>query len=75
MNKLIDDIFKDSDGCWDVSRILWVWGVVNVTGDAVILAFGHPVEFLNNFAAICAGFAAMLAAGGGAVLMHSNAPR
>lgn len=64
--KLIDDCFKQADGTWDLSRLMWAFVVVSFVVGA-LMHFSTAQDF-----GIGAG--AVLGGGGLGVMAHGKAP-
>lgn len=71
--KLIDDLFKDAQGLWDISRVGWGWSIVSYTGVVIWSAIHDPSAISGHLAEIAGGYGALLAAGGFGVKQHSQA--
>lgn len=68
--KLIDDLFKDAQGLWDISRIAWAGMVVGFLANAAWAAWSSKTFNAQDFGV---GAAALLAGGGFGVKQHSQA--
>lgn len=69
--KLVDDCFKQADGTWDLSRLMWAGLIVAFVCNAawaVLQSHGFDAQ---NFGI---GAGALLGAGGAGVWAHGKAP-